>query len=187
MVSVQYKKTTLAVLGSALLVVAHALWSAPANSATVAFLDVGQGDAIVATMPGNVQVLIDGGPSDAVVEKLSRYVPFYDKRIELIVLTHPHADHLRGLSAVLEHYEVERALISGAVYDSTTYRSFLENLKAEGTRVYRAEAGNVVRFPSFDSELRVLAPTDSFWGGFPVKHIHESNVVTVLRVGETDF
>src|SRR3989344_6040845 len=62
----------------------------------VTFFDVGQGDSIfIETYRGN-QILIDGGPDATVLSKLGRELPFYDRTIDLMVLTHPHADHVSG-------------------------------------------------------------------------------------------
>ncbi|MEK7160904.1 MAG: MBL fold metallo-hydrolase, partial [Patescibacteria group bacterium] len=66
------------------------------------FLDVGQGSAILVSAPNNNQVLIDGGPSDAVLAKLGEALPLADRQIELLILTHPDSDHLSGLVEVLK-------------------------------------------------------------------------------------
>jgi len=60
----------------------------------VNFYDVGQGDAIfIETMAGN-QILIDGGPDSSILQKLGKDLPFYDRSLDLVILTHPHADHI---------------------------------------------------------------------------------------------
>lgn len=72
----------------------------------VYFLDIGQGDAIFIQAPNGNQVLIDGGPDNTVIQRLGRVMPFYDRTIDMIVLTHPHADHVDGLIEVLKRYKV---------------------------------------------------------------------------------
>ena len=72
---------------------------------TVVFLDVGQGDSIL-IQEGNIQVLVDGGPDSSILYELQKYIPIYDRKIEYVVLTHPHNDHLVGLLYVLERYEL---------------------------------------------------------------------------------
>jgi competence protein ComEC len=74
---------------------------------TVAFLDVGQGDAVYIEAPNGNQVLIDGGPDRKVLKSLGGVMPFYDHSIDLVVETHPDADHVGGLSSVLSAYSVE--------------------------------------------------------------------------------
>lgn len=74
------------------------------------FLDVGQGDAIFIEAPNGNQVLIDGGPDGKVIQELGKVMPFNDRSIDLLVLTHPDADHINGLIQVLERYEVGHIL-----------------------------------------------------------------------------
>jgi len=84
----------------------------------VTFLDVGQGDSILISN-GSAQILVDGGESRKVLlEKLGRLIPFWDRKIEVLVLTHPDADHVSGLLGVLQSYEVKLIVVTG--YDSQT-------------------------------------------------------------------
>src|SRR3989338_334281 len=68
-----------------------------AHHLTVSYFDVGQGDAELIRTPFSQNVLIDGGPNRVIEEKLGKTLPFYDRTIDLMILTHPHADHLDGL------------------------------------------------------------------------------------------
>ena len=70
------------------------------------FLDVGQGDAIYVRAPGGHDMLVDGGPSSIVLRQLSEVMPFYDRFIDVVVETHPDADHIGGLPLVLERYGI---------------------------------------------------------------------------------
>lgn len=72
----------------------------------VVFCDVGQGDAIFIRTPNGSDILVDGGPDDAVLSCLGKHMPFWDRTIETIILTHPHADHLTGLIGVIKRYTV---------------------------------------------------------------------------------
>lgn len=81
----------------------------------VDFLDVGQGKAIFIETPDGNQILIDGGPDNSVVEKLSEAMPFFDREIDLIILTHPDSDHLNGLIEVLKRYSVDKIVETGIV------------------------------------------------------------------------
>ena len=87
--------------------------------------DVGQGDSIFINGPDK-QVLIDGGPGDLVLEKLSNVLPFWDQSIDLVINTHPHADHITGLISVLKQYEIGEVLISPAAYNTAGYFTFRE-------------------------------------------------------------
>jgi competence protein ComEC len=87
-----------------------AIRSVPDDNLHISFLDIGQGDAIL-IQKGNTQVLVDGGPgAQAVNLALSEKMPFWDRTIELVILTHPHDDHLNGLVEVLKRYRVEHVL-----------------------------------------------------------------------------
>ena len=77
----------------------------------VDFLDVGQGDAIFVRTPDGRQILVDGGPSpEALFNQLGEVMPFWDRSLDLVVLTHPDADHMTGLVALMERYRVSQAL-----------------------------------------------------------------------------
>lgn len=90
--------------------------------------DVGQGDSIF--VDANVQVLIDGGPTDTVIEKLSIVMPFWDRSIDLIVNTHPHADHLTGLISVLRRYQIGEVWVSGQEYETSFSDAFNDSIDA---------------------------------------------------------
>ena len=111
-------------LVAALLLVLVLIWAAvfslPDGRLHVTFLDVGQGDAIFIQTPAGRRILIDGGPSPALVlQALGRRLPFYDRRIDLVLLSHPHDDHLRGLLTVAERYTVGQVLM-GAMDESAS-------------------------------------------------------------------
>jgi competence protein ComEC len=72
----------------------------------VVICDVGQGDATLIRTPNGSDILIDGGPDNSVLACLGKHLPFWDKTIEIMVLTHPHSDHLTGLIDVAKRYRV---------------------------------------------------------------------------------
>ena len=77
------------------------LWFLPDQKLHVVFCDVGQGDAAYIRGPNNMDMLIDGGPNDKVLNCLGRHMPFYDRTIDVIMLSHAQKDHLQGLLSVL--------------------------------------------------------------------------------------
>ncbi len=92
----------------------------------VVFFDVGQGDAALINLPGDNEILIDGGPDNSVLYKLGQYLPIYNRDIELMILTHPHSDHLNGLLDVLQRYKVEQVLYNNKVEKGDeNYEKFL--------------------------------------------------------------
>lgn len=172
-------------LAFVLVLIFWALYQKESQGPEVVFLDAGQGDAALIRLPGDVQILIDGGPSGEVASKLGRYFPFYDKDIELVVLTHPHADHLRGLIEVFKDYNVKNFMWSSANYESRVYSEFVEALKSEGGNVYLAKAGDAVKHQG-TSLLRILSPLE-FSFGQSFKKIHDSNIVSQLDIGRKKF
>jgi len=144
-------------LGCASLILVVLLRQLPDDRFHVYFLDIGQGDSILIKTPQNHQILIDGGPENTVVEELSEVIPYFDKSIDLMVLTHPHEDHLAGLVEVLERYEVENVLFTGVQYKSGTYFEFLKRI--EGLNIFFAEAGTDFQFGNV--LLDVIYPFES--------------------------
>ena len=118
--------------------------SMPDDKLHISFLDVGEGDAIL-IQKGNQQVLVDGGPSpQELTVGLGDKMPFWDRTIELVVLTHPHADHISGLVAVLERYKVEQALYPDLECDLPLYEEWLRLLEEKDIKCTIAQAGQEV-------------------------------------------
>jgi competence protein ComEC len=124
---------------------------------SVSFLDVGQGDAILIETPSGTQALIDGGNGRAVLRALGRELSFFDRTIDLIIATHPDADHIGGLPEVLKRYRVDAYLESGVADDGADYAALIDALRGEGLAVVQARAGTVL---ALDDEvyLHVLFP-----------------------------
>ena len=73
----------------------------------VDFLSVGQGDSEFIQTPTGDKILIDGGPDATVLEKLNNILPFWDKTIDVVIMTHPEKDHMTGLLDVLQKFHVK--------------------------------------------------------------------------------
>lgn len=123
----------------------------------VASLDVGQGDAILIKTPKNQTMLIDGGPNNKVLQKLGQYLPALTKRIDVVLLTHPHADHVAGLIEVLKRYDVGAVILSGADIKTDVYSEFLKVIKEKNIFIVIAEAGEAIHFDK-NLELDILSP-----------------------------
>lgn len=94
--------------------------------------DVGEGDATLIRTPYEQNILIDGGPDNTVIYKLGQYLPFYERQIDLVILTHPHSDHLTGLIEVLKRYKVKEVFMTGVKYDTSGYLSWQKLIKEKG-------------------------------------------------------
>lgn len=126
-----------------LLLVTLAAWLAlrglPDDRLHVYFLDVGQGDAILLRAPDGRQVLVDGGPSPAaLLDELGALMPFWDRSLDLVVLTHPDADHMTGLLTLPERYRVAALLIpDGAAAYPASWADALADDRGELTVAQR--------------------------------------------------
>ncbi|KPJ71507.1 hypothetical protein AMJ50_01800 [Parcubacteria bacterium DG_74_3] len=134
----------------------------------VIFFDVGQGDAIFIETGQGHQILIDGGPTSAILEKLGQEMPFYDRTLDLIVLTHPEHDHMAGLIEVLKRYKVEKILWTGVLRNTGEFKEWEKTIKEEQekekTQIHIAKAGQKIswsgRFPD-QQVFYVLNPLES--------------------------
>ncbi|MGB9637205.1 MAG: ComEC/Rec2 family competence protein [Microgenomates group bacterium] len=106
-----------------------AAFSFPDNRLHLVFCDVGQGDATLITQGFN-QILIDGGPNDKVLTCLKNNLPFFDRTIEVVALTHPEADHLTGLLSVLEKYKVDWFVAGPEGNSSATFAELVKKLES---------------------------------------------------------
>ncbi|MEK9147887.1 MAG: ComEC/Rec2 family competence protein [Patescibacteria group bacterium] len=145
--------------------------------------DVGQGDAIFIEAPDGNQILIDGGPDSSILASLGKVLPFWDRVIDLVILTHPHADHLDGLLEVLKRYDVGMVLESGVNHTIPEYRQWRELIAGRKTPTVLAKRGQTIRLGS-NISLAVLAPFRPV-AGSSVKNIHDAAVVLRLEFAST--
>ena len=148
------------------------------------FFDVGQGDGIFFELPNHVQVLIDGGPSSVILSKLGNAMWFWDRTIDLVILTHPHADHVDGLIDVLKRYDVGMVIESGAAYATPDYDEWNQLLKEKNIAVVYAHQGQRIAL-SKNAMLDILYPFKNI-AGQKFTNIHDSMVVSKLLYGKTN-
>lgn len=94
--------------------------------------DVGQGDAIFIRTPAQADILIDGGPDKKVLDCLSRHMPFWDRSLDAVILTHPHSDHITGLVDVIERYKVSAFYTEKVDADTQIYKLLKTKLAEKG-------------------------------------------------------
>ena len=151
----------------------------------VTFLDVGQGDAIFIEIPNGNQILIDGGPDDSVLAKLGSRMPFWDRSIDLVILTHPEKDHVAGLVEILRRYDVDRVLWTGVAHSIAEFYEWERLLKEKNISAIYAYAGQHARLGQ-GAFLDVLSPSGDFVGK-SVKELNETSVVVKFEHGENSF
>lgn len=144
----------------------------------IIFFDVGQGDAIL-IQEGDFQVLVDGGPDDSVIFKLAKRMPSYDKNVEIVILTHPHEDHIKGLMSVLDEFTVERVFINRIEYENKAYRDLVEEYKDIVIEVAQGD-----RFKYGDIEGEIIYPilNKSSNNVLQTKNINNESIITLLDI-----
>lgn len=176
------KLIILIVLGISVLVIWYAvLYFEAHQNLLVHFWNVGQGDSIFIEVPNGNQVLIDGGPSDAVLSKLGRAMPFWDRSIDVLILTHPHADHLDGLVEVLKKYDIGTIIETGVNHSVPEYDEWHRLIKEKKIRIVAAESNQKIKVAD-KGYFEILAPLDDFSGKSP-KNVHDSNIVSKFYYG----
>jgi competence protein ComEC len=156
----------------------------------VHFFNVGQGDAIFIETPSRHQILIDGGPSSTILEKLGKEMPFYDKSIDLMVLTHPEHDHISGLLEVLKKYKVDNILWTGVLRDTAEFRKWGKLIKEEKANIKIAEAGQKIIFSTrlglVDKYIEILYPFENLEGK-TVKNTNNTSIIARLVFNKNSF
>jgi len=169
------------------MVLANVLVWAPAfaedKNLLVAFLDVGQGDAIYIRTPTGTDMLIDGGrDSGKLISALSGVMKTGDRAIDVVVATHPDADHIGGLARILESYKVSTLLISGNMSETSAYDAVLQNTSEFGVQTILARAGEKISLgDGVDFEI--------LWPAGDVRFIesNSASVVGIVSFGQTRF
>jgi len=148
------------------------------------FCDVGQGDAIYIKTPSGKDVLVDGGGNDKVLDCLTKHMPFWDRTIELMILTHPDADHVTGLVPVLQRYTVLHFVTSKTSKETGIYKKFMQALQIEGLTPRYVFLNDKIDFgdglisdvlwPSLDALDEFKSPSK----------VNELSVIQVLVFGE---
>ena len=151
----------------------------------ITFFDVGQGDGIFIQTPNDKQILIDGGPDNSILEKLNQTMPFYDRTIDLVILTHPDADHITGLVEVLNYYQVEHILTSGLEKDTAVYIKWKELIEEKNISLSLAQMGQKIILQN-EIVLEILWPNQNLISSYsnPVNNV---SVVTRLIYNDIEI
>ncbi len=128
------------------------------NQTKLVFCDVGQGDAAYIRIKNKIDLLIDAGPDRKVLNCLGKYMPFYDRKIELTVLSHPQKDHFGGLAYVLDRYKVEKLLMSPLDNNTQSFKRLKQKIAEKKIRVDFPVAGTIVKFLDNDKIIFYWPP-----------------------------
>ena len=150
----------------------------------VSFLNVGQGDAILIES-GNRQVLIDTGKNGrTILEKLGEEMPFWDRTIEMVIVTHPDFDHYGGLSEVLKYYQVESVFKTEAEASAEEWQKAKEDIEKEKSLVLNSTVGSELIFPN-GANLEIIYPFSRVEQSPEDKN--DMSIVTRLDFGKNKF
>ncbi len=138
----------------------------PDGGLDIFFLNVGQGDTTLIITPSGKQIIVDGGPNLSALEHLGKHLPFFDRSIDLMILTHPDSDHVTSFPEILKRFDVKQILLSGAHSNNPRYQSLLHLITQNDINVIIAD-------PSQDIDLGDGVIIDVLW---PPKQMIGSDV-----------
>jgi competence protein ComEC len=154
--------------------------SLPDSRLHLHFLEVGQGDSIMIQTPSKYNILIDGGPNRNVLAQVGKVLPFWDKKIDLLVATNPDKDHIQGLNSILNTYQVDEIWLPRVKNDTTSYTDLLANIEKKQVRSTAPRTGDRISLQD-GVEIQVLWPKTQ---EPQVTSINEGSVVLLVKYGD---
>ena len=146
----------------------------------VHFIDVGQADSILVNFPNGENMIIDAG-NNIDGERVSAYIKEYGiEKIDYLVGTHPHADHIGGMDDVLRNFDVGRIYMPKVTANTATYEDVLVEIKNKGLKITEAKEGVVIL--DGDVKCEILSPCRNFY-----EELNDYSAVVHLTYGETSF
>lgn len=167
----------LAGIATGLIMLFGFIGSLPDGKLHIVFCDVGQGDGAYIRFPDGRDMVVDGGPNDKILGCLGKNMPFWDRTIDIVLMTHPQKDHMQGLIAIFDRYDVGYFIRSDVSNSTEGYQKLLEESKDVPKKFVVAGENITIG----DVTLRVLGPQVT-----PVNNINEASVVFWLRYGSFD-
>lgn len=144
--------------------------------AEVIFMNIGQGDAIL-IQQNDFQILIDSGPDESILFSLDKFMPWYDKNIEIMIITHPHQDHIGGISSIYDRYNIEKIYYNHVEYENSTYE-FIRTFYSD--KLENVVAGKQLHYN--DLSISFIYPFKNNSEEIQNKNINNESVVTLLNI-----
>ncbi len=156
---------------------------------SISFLDVGQGDAILIQTPSGHTMLVDGGVSDIVLEKVSEKLSYFTRHLDLVVATHPDADHITGLIPILQKYEIDHIAVSPMTSHTGVFEVLQKSIEVEHdgltvdhhAQVHTGVVGDEIIFGD-GVVAHILYPRENFHGD--EKDTNSASVSMVITYGD---
>jgi competence protein ComEC len=174
------------ILGLLVLVLVGAIFTFPDNKLHLIACSVGEGDAILVVY-GKTQILIDGGPNNKTLQCLSSHLPFWDREIELVVLTHPEADHFTGLVEVFRRYKVNNYLANSIENSSQGYQLLKKEVGSSGAKLLFPKVGMKIRIGLIHLDVLWPLGMNEVQGvNEPAENLNNYSIVLNLSLGNFD-
>lgn len=150
--------------------------------------DVGQGESILITTPRRYHILIDGGPDMAVLDCLAKHLPYWEKTIDSVIVTHPHTDHFNGIHYVIDRYTVKNFFTENMRSKNPGFVSLIDKIKTKQIPIRYVYQSDQLTTPD-NVTLDILGPqkiyTDTVLEGGSTTE--NASVITLLRYGELEY
>lgn len=148
----------------------------PQGGAALYFLNVGQGDASLAILPGGIKALIDAGPANSLAKKnLEEILPVNDRYIDLVLISHPQIDHMGGLIDILKNYKIGAIITNGGNSDSAVWQELLKVIQEKKIPQIVLAADDKIK--SKDFEFDILSPSSDLSAS-----VNEFGLVELLNI-----
>ncbi|MDF2820630.1 MAG: beta-lactamase domain protein [Clostridiales bacterium] len=126
----------------------------------VNFIDVGQGDSIFIILPNSKSILIDAGESDS-YENITKIIDSSNiTKIDVLIATHPHADHIGGMDEIIENYEIGKIYMPKISSSTTTFENLLQTISDKNLKITTATAGMSIELDD-SVNIDILGPNSS--------------------------
>lgn len=159
--------------------------SISSDKAQIYYLDVGQGDSELIRLPTGENILIDAGLKSGSNQLTAYLKELGVDKIDILIATHPHADHIGGMEKVIQNFEIGEIYMPKIADDqvptTATYTKLLEAIQAKGMKINQAKAGTTI-FSNDNTTLEILAPNNTEY-----KDLNNYSIVTKLTYGNNRF
>lgn len=151
----------------------------------IVFCDVGQGDGAYIRIKNRIDVLVDAGPDRKILNCLGKYMPFWDRKIELAFLSHPNNDHYNGYFFISDRYKIDRFITVNSPIVSKTYKKLINKISGKNIPVLFKYSGDKILLGKGDSRI---APTITlYWPPAGFNSSNDNDFSSVLLFEENHF
>jgi len=155
--------------------------SSPEKYLNVYFFDVGQGDASLIRTPDGVNILVDAGPDNKILYELAERLPWWDRKIDFVVISHWHADHFLGLISLQRKYDIGKVLVNGHEPDQSLYKIWEAEAIQKDLEILPVVPGQVFELDS-NTRWQILYDSSQSPDDF-----NDTSIVMRFTYGQTDI